>query len=152
MSDPDVKYDRLPGIGRGIATVVSLWQGPDHLLQVRASSLGERYSRFYYRDIQAIFVRPTAEALATRAAFGALALASLMLGFVASTEVAIFAWVAAALLGFVVLVDFLRGPSCQCFITTPAQTERLASLVRLRMARKVFDQIRPLIENAQSTR
>lgn len=149
MSDPDGKYDRLPGTGRGAVTIIKLWIGPDHILQVRASSFGERYKRFYFRDIQALFICTSVRALVTRSAFGILALALVALGFVVPSEAAIVAWVAAALVSIVVVVDLLRGPTCQCFVATPVQTERLRSLGRLRTARRVMDRIRPLIEQAQ---
>ena len=53
----------------------------------------------------------------------------------------------------VVLVTHLAfGPTCSVTIRTAVQTERLPSLGRLRIARRVLARVRPLITAAQTTR
>jgi hypothetical protein len=143
-------YQRLPGVGARGFQRVRLWQGPDHLLFVASSALGERYKRFYFADIQAILIRRTAAwlgwaifLLAAAALFG---LAGIRISEPAGRAV-MFSFAGAL---FVVLVIHAAlGPTCRCVVRTAVQTEELPSLKRERNADKVLARIRPLIESAQ---
>jgi hypothetical protein len=129
---------------------VQLWQGDEHLLLVEWDGYREYYKRFDYRDVQAVIIRKTNEAVILNAVFaaivcifGALALASTDLGL------RIFLLSFAAVIGALLLGNALAGPTCKCSIRTAVQTDELPSLHRLRRARKVLDRLRSLIATAQ---
>ena len=53
-------YIKLPGKKKGfLIGYHTLWQGPDHLLQIYSRMGVEDYKRFYFNDIQAIITRKT---------------------------------------------------------------------------------------------
>jgi hypothetical protein len=53
-------YQRLPGKKKGfLIGHHTLWQGPDHLLQIYSRLGVEDYKRFYFNDIQAVTTRKT---------------------------------------------------------------------------------------------
>lgn len=143
-------YQRLPGAGARGLQRVRLWQGPDHLLFVASSALGERYKRFYFADIQAIVIRKTAGWLAWGIVllvlsglfgWGAIANQGNPEGTVTTTLTGVFV--------IILIVHAALGPTCRCVIRTAVQTEVLPSLKRVRDADKVLARIRPLIESAQ---
>src|SRR6188474_1572175 len=43
--------------GRVAITQLSLWLGPDHLLQIEGDGYSERYRRFYFADIETFTIR-----------------------------------------------------------------------------------------------
>jgi hypothetical protein len=149
MTESPIPYKRLPGTGRGLGSYVTLWAAPDHVLMVRASSFGERYKRFYFRDIQAIFLRPTPRGFWSRIVFGILAAAGVAGAIATSDGIAGTLWFVAAVLGALLIADFLKGPTCACFVKTAVQMERLGSLTRTRKAERVLARLRPLIRQAQ---
>lgn len=154
---PIVAYRKLPGQAPGLWGYTRLYLGPDHLLQAESTGYVETYKRFYFRDIQALVVVPTgywslgATLLALTAGV-ALILAAvtqvtgglkLLVLTAALTAVGLSC---AAGLGF----SLLTGPGCRCLIRTAVQTERLPSLRKYRRALRTLEQLRPLIEQAQS--
>lgn len=143
-------YTRLPGRGTAGFQHSRLWLGSDHLLLVSSSTIGERYKRFYFADIQAILLRKTAHLMIWSIVWALLA-ASFGLLAIASEEVPARATFAtfAAIFGIAFLLHLTRGPTSQCHVRTAVQTEELPSLRRLRTARKVLAQLRPRIEAAQ---
>jgi hypothetical protein len=161
MASAEKEYVKLPGQGlrrpkswvAGHYTRCTLWLAKDHLLSV--DSMGgytEEYKRFYFRDIQAITIRRTV----TWAVWnGVNALfAALFLFFALSVNDPVgfgFLIGFASLFGLFLLVNALRGATCQCHLRTAVQTEELPSLCRARVARKVLARLRPLIEAAQGT-
>jgi hypothetical protein len=143
-------YQRLPGAGTRGFHRVRLWQGPDHLLFVASSALGERYKRFYFADIQAIVMLKTAQWLGWMIAL----LAATAIFGLAGVEItdATGRIVMLSITGvffLILLIHAAFGPTCRCTIRTAVQTEELPSLKRLRNADKVLARIRPLIESAQ---
>jgi TctA family transporter len=172
MADQAPSYRRLPGTGyqylvppwalamlffvlgifvllfRGRRT--QLWLGSEHLLLVETEGYREHYKRFNYRDIQALVVRKTPQALTTNVALGTI------LAILGAIALAVddsvgrgFLLTLAGFFGLVLLISALRGPSCHCRLRTAVQSIDLVSLKQLRTARKVLAQIRPLIERAQ---
>lgn len=151
-SNPDSRYRKLPGAGGGFFHRSSLWLGDDHILLVTDSTIGERYRRFYFADIQGFAWRRTAWwlvnaacLLVIAAGLGAIAWAAfdepagrLAMGFIVAVPL-VFA-----------LIQLFRGPTCACFIKTAVQFERLAPLSRARSLHKVLARLRPLIEQAQA--
>src|SRR5205807_1986665 len=137
-----------------------LWQGPDHLLLVMATSVTERYKRFYYRDIQAIITRRTKLRMAWNLVFGACAvifgIPSLLMWLATSIGegskiIAISGSTVAFVFLLLLLTNSLRGATCACHVQTAVQLEKLSPLNRLRIARKVLARIKPLIDAAQQT-
>jgi hypothetical protein len=113
-----------------------LWLGADHLLAVDSTLATEEYRRFYFRDIEAIVIRQTAQRQIWNWVLVVLLL--LMAGPF------FFAWLSArdgtflaasigcALFWLVfIAINTLRGATCQTHIRTAAQTEQLPSLGRL---------------------
>ena len=149
MKDSTVPYKRLPGSGCGFGTHVTLWQASDHMLMVRASSVGERYRRFFFRDIQAFFLRPSRRSLWNRIVFGVLVLFSG--GGAAATDGAVSALLCsiAVILAVAFGADLVRGQTCNCYVKTAVQTERLVSLGRIRKAELVLERLYPLVREAQ---
>lgn len=152
-SSPNSRYRRLPGGGGGFFHRSSLWLGAEHILLVTDSTVGERYRRFYFADIQGFASHRTAWWLVNAAWLILLALglgAIAVFAFDELPEQLTMATVAAVPLVFA-LLQLFRGPTCACFIKTAVQFERLAPLNRTRQLRKVLARLRPLIEQAQSS-
>ncbi len=161
MATPEKEYQRLPGRGvrrqgswiAAIRTICTLWEGRDHLLCIDSmGGYAEDYKRFYYRDIQAIITRKTDGFAFGNVTFGILATALALIAWRVGDPAWRIFWFSLAGLCFVLLgVNWLRGPTCICHLRTAVQTEQLPSLRRLRIARKVIERLRPLIEQAQGT-
>jgi hypothetical protein len=172
MASTNHPYQRLPGTGYrrmipgwamlllffviGIFVLlfrgrrIQLWQGEDHLLLVEYDGAREYYKRFGYRDIQAIIIRKTNDALAANIVLMAI------VGFLVAVAISvsdpvgrITLLVVGGFFGLLLVCNALPGPSCQCWIRTAVQTDDLPSLSRLRRARKVLERLQPLIAEAQ---
>ncbi|MEW6267059.1 MAG: hypothetical protein AB1641_28635 [Thermodesulfobacteriota bacterium] len=149
MTPDRIDYKRLPGRKPRFIGYDTLYLGPDHLLSVHGRGVVEEYKRFYYQDIQAILARRTWSGLIQIVVFILLAgLFSLPFIFTPEEEMAVWL-VPAGIFLFIALILLLRGPTCVCHIRTAVQTEKLASLERLRIFRRFLDQVRPLIESLQ---
>ena len=153
-------YTKLPGRGLRRATFAvsttrcRLWLGADHLLAVDSTIASEEYRRFYFRDIEAFIIRRTPRrqvwnwvlAVLILISAGPFVLAWRSEGeggyMVAAISIAAF-WL------IFLLVNSLRGATCQTHIRTAVQTEQLPSLGRLPAARKVLARLQPLIIAAQ---
>ncbi len=55
----------------------------------------------------------------------------------------------AAVFLLALILDLAAGPSCVCHVRTAVQTEELASLSRMRRARRVLDRLRLFIVRVQ---
>lgn len=158
---PPVKYARLPGSGPrkggpGIAVsriTCRLWLGDDHLLQVEsAGGYSENYKRFYFRDIQAIYLHKTNSWQTANFVLGAFAgLFLLWTGLIGNTPGGIVLGIITGLFVFFLVLNVLRGPTCRCHIRSAVQLEELPSLNRRRTAEKVLLRLKPLIEAAQGS-
>lgn len=127
-----------------------LWLGKDHLLLVTTDGYTETYKRFYFRDIQALFIRGTERQTIIGAVTGLLTALFVAIGIGASAiELRWTFGVLAATCAIPFLMNLVYGPTCACQLRTAVQTEDLPSLSRVRRARKVFARIRPLIAAAQ---
>jgi hypothetical protein len=129
---------------------VQLWQGDENLLVVEWDGYREYYKRFDYRDVQAIVVRKTNEALILNAILGSVVaiFAALAIG-TSEIGLRVFLLCLGALFGVILIGNAVAGPSCRCSIRTAVQTDELPSLNRLRRARKVIARLRPAIAEAQ---
>ena len=171
MAEDAPNYRRLPGTGYryrvpgwtvvllffviGIFVLllrrrIQLWLGPEHLLSVDSDGYREEYKRFDYRNIQAIILRKTRQGAIANvvlaivvAVFGGSAFAA------ADPVVRGILLFIAGFFGLLLLINALRGPTCQCRLLTAVHSLDLVSLTRLRTARKALERISPFIEQAQ---
>lgn len=128
----------------------SLWLGKDHLLCIDTTGYTETYKRFYYRDIQAFFIRKTPSWLVLALLLGAVGIFFGLIALFGGDP--IVAWIFGSLAGVFwlgVLLDLAFGPSSSCHLRTAVQTEELVSLTRVRAARKALRRLEPLIAEAQ---
>lgn len=147
----DARYQRLPGKGRHLAGSDRLLLADDHLLLARRQLYIESYQRFFFADIQALTLRATAGRDLAAAILGGLVL--------------LFAWAfwATDLTGLKVfwgvlglgalltsLVNWLRGPSVKCHLTTELQTVELTSLNRRRRAERILGRLEAEVRQAQA--
>lgn len=145
------RYRRLPGLrfGGGFARA-ALRIADDHLLlcDFRMSFI-ERYKRFYFRDIEAFVIRKTPVWFGAIAAW--LAVAALI--YVMASSARWNGYVTISLEGICALFllrNLIRGPSCRTHVQTAVQTDVLPMLNRVRKTRRVFQQLFPLIQEAQA--
>ncbi|HET6371047.1 MAG TPA: hypothetical protein VFG95_07615 [Nitrospiria bacterium] len=161
MAKKEKEYRRLPGRGtkRGSFSALariraSLWQGKDHLLCLYSTGYTEDYKRFYYRDIQAIVTQKTPRGALWNGVFLVLIVLLVALAYVFAYIWYIWTPSLGSVPGFfslLLIVNWLRGPTCVCHLQTRVSKEELPSLNRLRTANKVIGLLRPLIEGAQGS-
>jgi hypothetical protein len=157
MAKSNKEYTRLPGSKKGFFLGrFTLWQGPDHLLHLFARFGVEDYKRFYFSDIQAIIIRKTVVGKIQNCTLAGLALMFLLsalavadVGTIFLNGWAVFSIFMAAIVLVFLLINTLKGPTCETKLLTAVQTEKLCSLNRLKSALKVVDRLRPLIRRAQ---
>lgn len=155
-----VQYARLPGSGvsrkgGSFVTVARLscrlWLGDDHLLQVESvGGYTESYKRFYFRDIQAIYLHKTAAWFVANLALGLCTGFFLLWALLVKNPGGVIALaIFTGAFGFFLLLNVFRGPTCSCHLKTAVHLEELPSLRRRRNAEKVLARLQPLIEAAQ---
>jgi len=131
-----------------------LWLGPDHLLAVDRTLATEEYRRFYFRDIEAMIIRRTANRQIGNWIMTFLGLLTAVPFVIAwrlqgSGGFFVTAVGAAAFWGAFILANSLRGATCQTHIRTAVQLVQLPSLNRISAARKALARLSPLILGAQ---
>lgn len=157
-----VQYTRLPGSGisrkggsflTATRTNCRLWLGDDHLLQVEsAGGYSESYKRFYFRDIQVIYLQKTNSWLMANLVLGLATGAFLLWTLMVKDHAGVIALgIVTGCFGLLLLVNALRGPTCACHLQTAVHGEELPSLRRRRNTEKVLARIKPLIEAAQGS-
>jgi hypothetical protein len=154
------EYIRLPGRGlkRGgsalfIRTHCSLWLGEDHLLSLHSTGYNEEYKRFYFRDIQAVVTAMTNRRRNLSLVFlAALLMTTLLytLRLLMGGSPFVYAYsIASGLFLLLLLVNWLRGPTCACCLRTAVSEEELYSLGLARTAAKAIGMLKHRIEAAQ---
>ncbi len=141
-------YQKLVRRRGGVGTYFSLWLASDHVLQVEANMMTERYQRVWLRDVQGFFVRPSREArwvtgvsLGLIVLFGGLA----MLG---SGGGVVFG-VLGSLAVLVLLYGLFLARNCHFHVVTAVQRTEWTNVARRRQARKLIARLEPLIRDAQ---
>ena len=124
---------------------VRLFQGADHILSVTSTGYTETYKRFYYREIQAITLRRTSDALAWNAVWVTLLVIFLSIALSVNAEARIAFGIVTAVFGLSLLTNILLGPTCACHIKSAVQMEPLLALNRVRSARKTIRRIQELV-------
>lgn len=136
---------RLLSRSSSFATYYTLHMENDHLLSTEGY-YSNRYRRFFFKDIQAIFIRKTSTNT-WQCAISFIALGFIAVAFLAGGE---GIKIATGILGFpfllFLIVNLIKGPTCECRIKTAVQFERIEPLNRVRKARKVIHRILPQIE------
>jgi len=116
---------------------------------VEMSGFTERYHRFYFTDIQAILVRPTALWYVELGLAGPALLLTLLLALVTADEMRVFWVIAAMVVAIFLVIKLVQGRTCTCHVQTAVQLLALPSVNRRRHARRLMERVRPLIEQAQ---
>jgi hypothetical protein len=152
MTSKKKEYTKLPGSKKGfLIGQYTLWQGSDHLLQVYSRVGVEEYKRFYFNDIQTVITRKTAVGKFQNIGMGCLVLILMLPVVTLDGAWSIFYTIAAAVMLFLLLVSFFKGPTCETKLRTAVQTEKLHSLHRLNNTLKVLDGLRAHIQRTQGT-
>ena len=123
----------------------SLWLADDHLLSIDSASYNEEYKRFYFRDIQAIFICPTSRRAIWNGILSAVLIMHLLVfGWMGASATILM--IVAVILAIPLVVNNIFGPACRVYLRTAVQVEELPSLSRIPRAQKVLNRIRPMIE------
>jgi hypothetical protein len=151
-------FRKLPGFVLNVLGVNRAWLATDHLLVSSSAAAFETYRRYYFREIKALVVRPTATGVLWNVLLGFLlallgaAVAALLYArppgkfpVAAAIFGAVWLLIAAALVFHV-----LRGKTCRVYVQTRAGIEPLASPARVPAAYKLHTALRPLIAAAQA--
>ena len=150
MANKDKEYRKLPGTKRGfLVGKHTLWQGKDHLLQIFCRMGVEDYKRFYFSDIQAIITRKTDVGKVQNAILGCFILLLAWPALVFDGGWVISFAAAAGILLILLVINLVRGPTCETRLMTAVQTEKMHSLSRLKNSVKVMDRLQPYIQNIQ---
>jgi hypothetical protein len=128
----------------------SIWLAEDHLLLVQSSYFTQTASRVDLRDIEAIVVRPTATYAWTNALAAMPCLLGTCLIVAGSAPWVIFGALLTAACLLVLLVNLLRGRTCECRLQTRVSTRTLYALRRYRDARRALAQLAPRLEASQA--
>jgi hypothetical protein len=152
MNETTPTYQRLPGVGRGIARRTRLWLGPDHLLQVTGSGVSEEYQRFYFRDIQAFVVGKTDRGKIWNLVWGvsALIMGLWALGAGSSFGVTTLSVLTGCCL-LALAINIALGSTARCELITAVHREEIPSLRRWNRAGRVLSELKPLIEAEQGS-
>jgi hypothetical protein len=143
-------YQRLPGKKKGfLIGYHTLWQGADHLLQIYSRLGAEDYKRYYFDDIQAIITRKTGSGRIQNIVIGTLFGLFCLFAVISGGGWSVFHAAVAAAILFILLVNILKGPTCETVLLTAVQTEKLHSLHRLKTTEPVMNRLRSIIERRQ---
>ena len=163
MLQNDPEYRRLRVGGHGGMSSASYWLGQRQLLVVVVSGYIEKYQRYQYRDIQALFMRKTRVPYIWGFGFAALALACGLGAFetlngralmALDTESRVACLIMSILgLAFIglVIINALLGPTCACYLRTALQTVPLPQLRRWKKAERLIADLSPLVLAAQAS-
>ncbi len=156
MAQDPVTYIKLPGkrrriiVGRDTA-----YLGPDHLLTIESSGFSEQYKRYYFKDIQAINIIKTRKATITNSILLVLMIGLSVWGaFLYPGEMAplsVFLWIISAVMLVYFIMNAPQGASCEVWIHTRVQKEKIPSLYASRIVNKAMKILVPAIEKVQGT-
>ncbi|MCP4020485.1 MAG: hypothetical protein GY729_01465, partial [Desulfobacteraceae bacterium] len=121
MESKKTAYKKLPGKKKKFIGDCRLWIGRDHLLLVESTGISENYKRFYFKDIQAINLLKTNTTLFQSIfIFILLLLTGIMAMVIWNSNVDAAVVIVPAIIGlcflFYLILLFVRGPSCKCYL------------------------------------
>lgn len=150
MTAEKSSYRRLPGKKKGfLIGQHTLWQGSDHLLQIYSRFGAEDYKRYYFDDIQAIITRKTGFGRIQNIILAALTGLFCLFAVTSGGSWSLFHATIAAVIVIILLINILKGATCETVLLTAVQTEKLYSLNRLKKAEPVMNRLRSIIEDRQ---
>jgi hypothetical protein len=150
MDTESLTYRRLTGKKKGfLVGYHNLWQGSDHLLQIYSRLGVEDYKRFYFNDIQAIITRQTDTGKIQNFVLGALTGLFGLFAVTSGGGWSIFNAIIAGVMLLVLVINLFKGPTCETYLLTAVQTEKLHSLHRLKTTQPVMNRLRSVIEQVQ---
>lgn len=153
MTRTEIYYRKLPGKKRKFIGRDTAWMGPDHLLIVESSGISETYKRLYFKDIQAVSILKTPYAFIANSILFALMVILTASGlYLYSTEmypVSIFMWIVAGVMFVYFISNAPQGASCECWLFTRVQKEKLRSVHTVRSLKKAMKLLIPAIEKSQ---
>jgi len=141
----DPNYRKLNIGRRGLSGGFTFWLSDDHLLQVENAGYTERYRRFQLDEIRAIHASRTATRLLVNllggvlfAVFGALPMLT------SGGDLAPLVWggIFAVVFGVLIVVNSVRGPTCNTRIVTAVQNSTLRGVTRLSKVEVLIEAIR----------
>jgi hypothetical protein len=141
-------YKKISGGGRTghfAITRVSLWQGPDHLLQVENDGYGEGYRRVYFKDIESFTIRRDNR---QRNYMIFLTIMLALVIWISIVGMGVWGSIPIAFFATLLLVNIAKGPSCVTHVTTAVQRLQLPSLRRVKNAERALYEV---FNGAQST-
>ena len=143
-------YRKLPGYKKGfLLGKYTLWEGPDHVLQILSRVGVEEYKRFYFSDIQAVVTRKTAVGTIQNMVTAVLVLIFTLPAISFDGGWSLLYGLVAAGMFLLLLIGLFKGPTCETKLLTAVQTEKLHSLHRLKNTSKVMDRLRDHIHQTQ---
>jgi hypothetical protein len=129
--------------GRLAVTTMSLWQGPDHLLQIERDGYAENYRRFHYADIEIFTIRLDNRRRNIAIVFGIIVGAMVLLAILLNTGGgSIFFLCCAGFFMIPFIYNLVRGPTCIVHVTTAVQREELQSVRRVKQALRLMQVVR----------
>jgi hypothetical protein len=153
MTKTEKKYWRMPGKKKKFIGRDTLWAASDHLLFVDSSGFGETYRRFYYKDIKSLMVAKTKTGFYKALFVFVCGLVFSALSLYYALDDMHPAFIIFGIIGGIfwlyLLACLIGGPSCECWIVTAVQKEKLTPCQRLRPTLKMVDTIKEQIEKIQ---
>lgn len=159
MAQTPKPYTRLTRPRSGVGTYSSLWRAADHLLVVNSTGFNESYRRFYFRDIKGFILTESKRYFYYNIVSGIVLLLSLLpLMLDLSDGVGLsramadsFPMMFIAVPALIVLVvNLIKGPSCNIAVATGLQSPRLTPVGRKRAWRKLHAKIDAPIRETQA--
>jgi hypothetical protein len=164
------RFDSYVRLARGIFGVSSVWLGPHDLLYVRGTGVllpfTEDYVRFELHRIQSVAIMRTKTGMLLNAMYGGLSLVLGGLGGAAlwqsaregQSEVlsgmlsflAVSLFLGAGLAFLLLVINVALGPTCLFVVQSATRQERLRAVRRVRTARRVLQQMHPVVLAVQS--
>ncbi len=154
---PTNAYTRLPGRRlNSLLGTTSLWLGSDHILKVTMAGYSEEYRRFYLADVRGFVIQRTSAMMSWIGVTGVLAV-GLGLGGIAlwsgggtDAQVGGGIFIGLAVVSLILfVVNLIKGPSCDFYIKTAIQTDRIKSISRLKSAEALITALTPVVLAAQ---
>lgn len=144
-----MQYQKL-GKSRSIMKVEQLFYTNDHLLLETINGFKERYSRFYFTNINGFSMTKTMKNFW----FNIVAVATIFITVISANIsiefLVLFAPLSMLAIG-VIIYNLINGASCKFFIHTGVQRKHLASISNIKKANKIMDILTPLISTIQIT-
>jgi hypothetical protein len=123
--------------------------GRDHLLHIASGVFIEEYKHFYFRDIQSLMVHQSKSWIVVNIVLAVLVAGLIFLTVASGDLVRTIAGIIAFVMLVILVVNFIRGPGCVCYIQTAVQKQKLRSISRIKKAQQIMDSLKPIILRSQ---